>query len=486
MPPSGTDRDIHVPDPVDAVARDAETRPHPRSLPVPLIAAVAALGGLLFGYDTGIISAALLFIDKSFPIGTGAKQLVTSAIVAGALVGCLAAGPASDKLGRRPVIILSALLFALGSIASAWAGSVPSLTGARLLLGLAVGAVSQIIPVYIAELAPPARRGGMVVLFQLAIVGGILLSTVIGWWLGGDAGVWPFPYPGGNWRLMFLLGVLPAAILFAGMFLLPESPRFLALRGDLPRAFSILRGVRGSIAEAAEELRSILAQPREDGSWRLLFSRPVRPALLAGTGVAMFSQITGTNATIYYAPTILASAGFGAGAALQTQLLIGVTIVLATIIGLMVVDRWGRRTLMLRFLPVAALGLALLGASFLGGNPAGAGRYAAVAGLVGYEIFNVGSISVAIWLVGAEVFPLAIRGKGMSMVALSHWGFDLVVSLFTLSVVQALGTSGAFFLFAVINVLAWLFVFRLVPETKGRSLEQIEQSLQAGQFTAMR
>lgn len=456
--------------------RDAATQaaglPRRRSVPVSLIAAVAALGGLLFGYDTGIISAALLFIGDTFALDDTVKQIVTAAIVAGALVGCLAAGPAADRLGRRLGIILSATIFAVGSIASAYAGSPLTLIASRLLLGLAVGAVTQVIPVYIAELAPAARRGSMVVLFQLAIVGGILASTIVGWWLGGS----------GNWRLMFALGVVPAAVLLASMPFLPESPRYFVLKDRLAEAFAILRDVRGREAEAAAELEAILAQPREDGSWALLFSPKIRPALIAGMGVAMFSQITGTNATIYYAPTILASAGFGAGAALATQLAIGVTIVIATIIGLSVVDRWGRRTLMLRFLPIAAISLVLLSVSFIGGNPTGAARYTAAAGLFGYEIFNIGSISVAIWLVGAEVFPLAIRGKGMSMVALSHWLFDLIVSLTTLTLVAKLGTAGAFGLFALINAAAWLFVWRAVPETKGRSLEEIEASLNEGRF----
>lgn len=457
---------------VRQAAQAASAEPARRSAPVSLIAAVAALGGLLFGYDTGIISAALLFIGRNFAIDDTVKQLVTAAIVAGALVGCLAAGPAADRLGRRLGIILSATIFAVGSIASAYATSPETLIASRLLLGLAVGAVTQVIPVYIAELAPAARRGSMVVLFQLAIVGGILVSTIVGWWLGG----------GGDWRLMFGLGVVPAAILLASMPFLPESPRYFVLKGNLAGAYAILRGVRGSEAEAAAELEAILAQPREDGSWRLLFSPRIRPALVAGMGVAMFSQITGTNATIYYAPTILASAGFGAGAALATQLAIGVTIVIATIVGLSVVDRWGRRALMLRFLPFATLALVLLSVSFIGGNPTGAGRITAAVGLFGYEIFNIGSISVAIWLVGAEVFPLAIRGKGMSMVALSHWLFDLVVSLTTLSLVAKLGTAGTFGLFAAINAAAWLFVWRAVPETKGRSLEEIEQSLNEGRF----
>jgi MFS transporter, SP family, major inositol transporter len=444
---------------------------------VGLVSAIAALGGLLFGYDTGIISAALLFVGRSLGPQGGAlsdlaKQIITSAIVAGALLGCMTAGPLSDRIGRKRVVMIAAVIFILGSIAAAWAPSLAILIVARLVLGLAVGATSQIVPVYIAELAPADRRGALVVLFQLAIVSGILISSIVGWLLGAS----------GAWRLMFLLGVVPAVILLVGMIPLPESPRFQSLNGETEAARETLLRVRGSADEVDRELEAIKQTVRAERGWSALFVPRFRPALVAGIGVAMFCQITGTNAVIYYAPTILSAAGFGKNAALLTSLAIGVTIVLTTIFGIWAVDHWGRRTLMLRFLPLAALSLLLLGFMLLGGTPHGIQRWLAIAGLLGYEVFNVGSISVAIWLVGAEVFPLAVRGKGMSLVALSHWTFDLLISLTTLTLTVTLGTAGTFWLFAVVNVLAWLFVWRFVPETRGRSLEQIETDLQQGHF----
>lgn len=451
-----------------------------------LVAGIAALGGLLFGYDTGIISAALLFIGESFPISVVGKQVVTGAIVAGALVGCMGAGPLSDRIGRRPTVMVAAIIFMIASVASTLAGSVASLTAARLVLGLAVGAASQIIPVYIAELAPATRRGAMVVMFQLAVVGGILVSTIVGWLLGGVRFADGLLGQGGDWRLMFLLGVVPAAILFLGMLRLPESPRYLALKGDVAQARAILSGLRPDARAVDEELAAIGETVHVESRWRTLLSGRMRPALIAATGVAMFSQITGTNAVIYYAPTIATNAGFGQNAALLTSLVVGVTIVLTTVFGTWAVDRWGRRTLMLRFLPGAVIGLAAIAIAFAHGAPTGNLRWLAVAGLLGYEVFNVGSISVAIWLVGAEVFPLSVRGKGMSLVALSHWSFDLLVTLTTLSLVQGLGTAVTFWLFAGINLLAWGFVWRFVPETKGRSLEEIEASLHSGTFAAAR
>jgi major inositol transporter-like SP family MFS transporter len=444
---------------------------------VVFVSAIAALGGLLFGYDTGIISAALLFVgrdlgDAGAPLSDFTKELITAAIVAGALVGCMSAGPLSDRIGRRPVVMIAACIFIVGSAAAAWAPSIMVLVLARLLLGLAVGATTQVVPVYIAELAPAANRGALVVMFQLAIVSGILVSSIVGWLLKG----------GGDWRLMFLLGVVPAVILLVGMIPLPESPRFQALNGHDDDARKTLLRVRANAAVVDAELAEIKTTVRAERGWRDLFVPRFRPALIAGMGVAMFCQITGTNAIIYYAPTILRTAGFGENAALLTSIAVGVTIVSTTIFGMWAVDHWGRRTLMLRFLPVAALSLVLLGAMLVSGTPHGASLWFAVAGLLGYEIFNVGSISVAIWLVGSEVFPLAVRGKGMSMVTLSHWSFDLLISLTTLSLTVALGIAGTFWLFAAINVLAFLFVWRFVPETRGRTLEQIETDLREGHF----
>jgi major inositol transporter-like SP family MFS transporter len=442
-----------------------------------LVSIVAALGGLLFGYDTGIISAALLFVGHDLnPHGSGlddlAKQLITSAIVAGALIGCMGAGPISDHLGRRLVVVAAAIIFIAGSVAAAASGSVDVLVISRLVLGLAIGAASHRVPVYLAELAPAARRGGLVVLFQLAVVSGILLSSIVGWLLGAS----------GAWRLMFLLGVVPAVVLLVGLIWLPESPRFQALNGNRDGARQTLLRLRASKTEVDRELEEIEQTVHAERGWKELFQPKLRPALVAGMGVAMFSQITGTNAVIYYAPTILASVGFGKSAALLTSLAIGVTIVGSTIFGIWAVDHWGRRKLMLRFLPLAVLSLVLLGFALFGGTPHGWMRWLAVGGLLGNEIFNVGSISVTIWLIGSEVFPLGVRGKGMSMVALSHWTFDLVISLTTLSLVSSLGAGGAFWLFAFINLLAFGFVWRYVPETRGRTLEQIESDLQSGHF----
>ncbi|AQS87331.1 major facilitator superfamily sugar transporter [Neoasaia chiangmaiensis NBRC 101099] len=435
------------------------------------IAIIAATGGLLFGYDTGIISAALLQLTKEFHLTTFSAQIVTGAIIAGALIGCITAAPLSDRMGRRRTVMVAAVLFLIGTVVVTFAHAIWMLIAARLVLGLAIGAASQIVPIYIAEISPPERRGTLVVAFQLAVVLGITVSFFTGYLLRHS-----------TWRLMFGLGMIPATILLIGMIFLPNSPRWMAMTGQIEGARDVLRRVRATDEKADAELQDIIDAHDEQAPLRDLLKPWVRPAVVASVGIALLCQLTGINAVLYYAPTIFAGAGFGESSALLTSVAIGIAMTIATVFGGWAVDVWGRRKLMLRLLPGAVISLIVLGAMFLIGAKQGPGAWVMVAAIVGYTMFNTGSLSVAIWLVGAEVYPLSMRGSGMSLVAASHWGADLIISLTTLSLVQALGAGGTFFLFAVINALALLFVFRYVPETRGRSLEALEASLRDGTF----
>lgn len=441
------------------------------------VAIIAATGGLLFGYDTGIIASALLRLTEEFHLTTETSEIVTSAIIAGALVGALTAAPVSDRIGRRLAILGAALMFLAGTIAITLADSVTWLILSRLELGLAIGAASQIVPVYIAEIAPPERRGSLVVAFQLAVVSGMLISYITGFILRDY-----------SWRLLFGLGVIPALILFFGMLFLPNSPRWMAMQGQVENARRVLNRLRMSRDHAEEELQEILSSQKamEEGGQRgvaELFAPWVRPALIASVGVALFCQITGINAVLYYAPTIFSGAGFSKDVSLLTSIAIGIAMVITTLLGGWAVDAWGRRRLMLCFLPGAVIGLMMTALMFsLGLATQGVGAWVTIISLVAYTFFNVGSLSVTIWLIGAEVFPLACRSQGMSLVSATHWVADLVVSLTTLSLVSLLGPSGIFWLFAAMNLLAFLFVWRYVPETRGVSLEEIERRLRQGTF----
>ncbi|MBS1088406.1 sugar porter family MFS transporter [Gluconobacter wancherniae] len=435
------------------------------------IAAISATGGLLFGYDTGIISSALLQLKAEFHLDTLGAEIVTSAIILGALFGCLGAGTLSDRMGRRRTVMVAAALFLIGTVMVATAHSVAMLITARLLLGLAIGAASQIVPIYIAEISPPEKRGRLVVGFQLAVVFGVTVSFVTGYLLRDH-----------SWRIMFGIGMLPALILFVGMVFLPNSPRWLAMRGRHDEARDVLRKVRPSDEVAEQELREILEGHDEQAPWSALAKPWVRPAVIASVGIALLCQLTGINAVMYYAPTIFSGAGFGQDSALLTSVAVGCAMICATLFGGWAVDALGRRTLLLRLLPGAVLSLIILGGLFAFHLTTGIGAWLTVLAVMGYTVFNTGSLSVAIWLVGAEVYPLSCRGKGMSLVAGSHWGADLVISLTTLSLVEGLGAGGTFWLFAAVNALALVFIARYVPETKGKSLEQLEASLKNGTF----
>ncbi|GAD26213.1 sugar-proton symporter [Gluconobacter thailandicus NBRC 3257] len=281
---------------------------------------------------------------------------------------------------------------------------------------------------------------------------------------------------------MFGIGMLPALILFIGMAFLPNSPRWLALKGRTDEALAVLCRVRSSEEAARRELQDIVDNHDEQASWSELAKPWVRPALIASTGIALLCQFTGINAIMYYAPAIFSDAGFGQDSALLTSVAVGLSMVCATIFGGWAVDTWGRRTLILRLLPGAVISLIVLGAMFALHMTSGTGAWITVLAIIGYTVCNTGSLSVAVWLVGAEVYPLSCRGKGMSLVAGSHWGADLIISLTTLSLVQGLGAHMTFWLFALVNAFAVFFVLRYVPETKGQSLEQLERSLRDGTF----
>ncbi|MEK0098302.1 sugar porter family MFS transporter [Streptomyces sp. A475] len=441
------------------------------------IAVVSALGGLLFGYDTGIISGALPTIADDFALGDGGQQVVTSAIIVGAIVGAVLSGRIAERLGRRKAVLWSAGIFGVGAVAAAVAPETWTLCLARLVLGLAVGLASQAVPLYVAEIAPPAKRGGLVVAFQLAVTLGILAAYLAGYALDE------------NWRWMFGLGLVPALVLLAGMAALPESPRWLFTHRGPEAARAVLDQVRSGPAAVDAELSELASTAHEKGErgLRALRARWLRPALIAGIGLAVASQITGINAIIYYAPTILGDSGFGRSSAMLTTVGVGVVNFLMVALGIWLVDRIGRRKLLLVLLPGAVVCLAVMAAVFMGGHaPQGGARWLVVACILGYIACNGGSLSVVVWLAAPEMFPWKVRAVAVGVSTFAVWFVDLIVSLTTLSLTSALGVSGTFWLFTVMNLLAFLFTFRYVPETRGRSLEEIEGALRSGTFRVMR
>lgn len=448
---------------------------------------IAAFGGLLYGYDTGVISGAMLHVTEEFHIneerfGSAAHnitEIITSSILLGAVLGALGTSVIVKKVGRRKAIIGIAAVFAIGVLLSGAANDWWTLSLARVFLGLAVGGSTMAIPTYISELAPPAKRGSYVTFFNVAIGVGILTASLVNYFR--DSAI--------SWRVRIAAAVVPALVLLIGMKPLPESPRWLVQQGFVNPARRVLRWVRPSTRAVDAEIAEIKRTYREEqqasgeGEWRTLFSEKwIRPALFAGIMVAIFTQITGLEMMIYYTPTILKNnVGFSDDMAQAGNVGVGVVYLVMTTLGKFVVDRIGRRRLMLVMLPGAAVSIAAFGIAFWVTNddpPAGV----ALALILSFMFFQAGGIQVVGWLMGSELYPLKVRSAATALHAAALWGSNLLITLTALTLIDWLSLPGAMIFYAVINVIAWVTVYFFVPETKGRSLEEIESSLQDGTF----
>ena len=442
------------------------------------VALIAALGGLLYGYNTGVISGTLLSIGEEFGIGDATKEVVTASILVGAMIGALVMGEVSDRFGRRRTILLVAGIFALGVVFAALSPGPVTLILSRLFLGLAVGGSTQTIPTYIAELAPPERRGRMVTVFNCAIGVGILSAALVNVALTEVL----------SWRWLIVVAAAPAVGLLLGMLSLPESPRWLVRRDRVPVARTVLhwvRSTRGAVDRELDDIRRVIRreerETRGTSQWAALREPWLRPALVAGLSVAAFTQLTGLEMMIYYTPTILTDAGFPHVYSLWANVGVGAVYLVMTFVGSRLVDRLGRRRLSLVMLPGAALSIAAFGALFvIGGDEPD--RVLTIVFLLAFMFFQAGGIQVVGWLVGSEVYPLKVRSAATSLHAMTLWGANLLVTVTALSVVGLLGLGGTMWVYAGLNVVAWIVILRRVPETAGRSLEDIESSLRDGTF----
>lgn len=434
-----------------------------------ITAGIAALAGLLFGYDTGVISGAILFIKDQFKLASAAEEAVVSAVLIGAVIGAALSGAITDRFGRKKVLIVTALLFAIGAIGASLAANVSGIVLFRLIIGVAIGVASYTAPLYISEISPPQMRGALVSLNQLMITCGIVVSYLVDYALSAGAS---------QWRWMFALGAIPAIILVIGMIFLSESPRWLVGRNMIAEARTALTRVMPH-NEIDAEMRSIQsALTAKKGSWKELLQPWIRPALVVGIALAFFQQATGINTIIYYAPTIFEFAGFESHkVAILATVGVGIVNVLMTVVAIWFIDKLGRKPLLYIGMTGMVISLSLAGLAFYLPSMTGALKMITVLSVV----FYIGSFAISLgpifWLMIAEIYPLNVRGRAMSLATVANWGFNALVASTFLTLTEKLGKAGTFWFYAIVCAVGIAFCYFYVPETKGHSLEEIEAHL---------
>ncbi len=449
-----------------------------------VVALVTFVAGLLFGYDQGVIAGALAGIGKDFRVGDVAKQIITSWVTLGALFSALVAGTLADRFGRKPILITAGILFSGGALIQGFAPGVPVLTAGRVVTGFGIGFASTIAPLYAAEMAPSEIRGRIVSTYQLAITVGIFLAYLVSDLLEP-----------GRWREMFLIGLVPGIVLITGVVFAPESARWLAKVGRKRKARQSLATVTrpAEVKSSLDDLEHELAHEKKEGdsTWGDVFKPSVRKALIVGLGLSFFQQVTGINAIIYYANTIFESAGLTSTKAQTTATLycVGLTNVLATFVAVAYVDRFGRKPLLFLGLVGMFVSLCAVGLGFAIESTKDVGSGASIVGIitmVALVIFIASfafSLGPVVWTIISEIFPNRIRGRAVSLATAANWGAAFLVTEFFLSIVNGIGESATFFILAAMCVLAYIFIWRYVPETKGRSLEEIQAQWAKGGST---
>lgn len=446
------------------------------------IGLTGALAGLLFGLDVGVISGAQQFIEKEFRIGDQQIEFIVSALLWGAVFGTLISGILSSRLGRRRTILVSAVIFVIGSLCCAVAPNEHVLIAARFFLGIAVGVASFTAPLYLSEISPQTVRGSMISMYQLMITIGIVLAFLSNTWLASYAtfgGV-----TGGHWRIMLGVIAIPAAVMFLGVLFLPESPRWLFLKGRKEHAIGVFKRMHLEDDEIEAEVREIeeSTKIKQNGFQMLRENANFRRVIGLGIGLQIIQQLTGINVVMYYAPKIFALAGFeDVTEQMWGTVTVGVTNVLATFIAIAFVDRLGRKPIMYAGFAVMGLAMVTVGLLFnadISKNPQLG--YPAIAALLVFIIGFAMSAGPIVWIICSEIYPLAGRDIGVTFSTATNWITNAIVGQTFLTLIATLGGGNTFLLYGGMNVLFIIFFILLVPETKGVSLESIEQKLLGG------
>lgn len=431
---------------------------------------IGALGGLLFGYDTAVISGAIGFLETKFTLDTTMKGWAVSSAIWGCIIGVAVAGYIADKIGRKKTLLITAFLFAISAIGSALANDFTEFVIARIIGGIGVGAASMLSPLYISEIAPASKRGMLVSLYQLAIVIGINIVVFFNYKIAQFSTVeWNVEM---GWRYMVGSEVVPAALFFIALFFVPESPRWLSKQGREEEALEVLNRVNSSEIASQVHNEIKIALGHEKGTLKELFEPGLRVAMIIGVFLALFSQITGINAIIYYAPEILKSAGFAVDSALMQTVIIGVVNTIFTFVAINYIDKLGRRTLLLWGVFGMAICLFGIGLLYQFDLTSGPWLLILILGFVACFATSVGPIP---WVIISEIFPTKTRGIAMSLSVIVLWIGVVLISQFTPLLLE-LGETMTFWIFMVNAIILWIFIYKVIPETKGKTLEEIEQN----------
>lgn len=463
-----------------------ESRKTDNDKKIRLITLVSTIGGLCFGYDTGVISGALIFMKNDLGLTPLQEGLVTSFLLFGAAIGSVGGGWVSDRQGRRKNILWVAVIFIFGALGTAVAWDMSSMIIARFILGLAVGCASVTVPIYISELARPAQRERLVTVNELMIVTGQFLAYSV------NASIVNFyPDMSHNWRLMLAIPALPGALLWIGMLVMPESPRFFVRKGQIDKAVAVLKTIRRP-EEVEQEIRDI-QQVSQIGINHGRFvdelkKKWVLQLILIGLMIVLATRVTGVNTIMYYAPTVLKATGLGDAAAVTGAVANGVVSILATLLGMLLIGRHSRRKMFFTGQIGVTLSLVLIGLSFklffhmetvdgvsgLHANFTGA-SYIILALMLMFLTFMQGWIAPVFWLMLAEIYPLRMRGLGMGFAVFGLWIFDFIIQSIFPILLNSYGGGMTFGFFAVTNVIMLILLVKFLPETRGLTLEQIEQ-----------
>ncbi|WP_295767133.1 sugar porter family MFS transporter [uncultured Mucilaginibacter sp.] len=441
-----------------------------KSISLIAITIVASLGGFLFGFDMAVISGVLPFVKTQFSLTAVQEGWFVSSALIGCIIGVALSGELSDRLGRRVPMLLSAALFLLSAVGCAFMPTLTLIVISRLIGGIGIGIASNVVPLYISEIAPANIRGRLVTYYQLAITFGILVAYLT------NAALVHYAATSASqlilvkqiWRAMLGLGAIPAVAFLGGLVTVPESPRWLMQKGRTNEATAILQAIshnQGSINDVSK------SEAAPQGSYKELFAPGMRKALLIGILLPLFSQFSGINAIVYYGPSILSSAGISLSNSLISQIIFGAANMIFTLFAIWKVDSWGRRPLYLYGTAGAAITLIATGYCFYTGATSSVWLLVCVLSFLAFFAFSIGPLK---FVVASEIFPNAIRGRALAISIMTMWIADTIVGQLTPILLKDFGSAGTFWFFAFFCVVAFIVVYKLLPETKGQSLEHIE------------